>query len=89
MLEISVSEVSVEFQRVNQDRSNLLGIARQSGGGYFRGDEVSQMIARIPLETRIVETTSEMSLRTSVIVFVVVLVLLSLEWIIRKRVGMI
>ncbi|UCG53497.1 MAG: hypothetical protein JSW58_08065 [Candidatus Latescibacterota bacterium] len=89
MLDISVSEVSVEFQRVNQDRSNLMSIARQSGGVYFQGDDIAEMIDRIPLEARIVETTSEISLRTSVIVFVIVLVLLSLEWIIRKRVGMI
>ncbi|MDH3217053.1 MAG: hypothetical protein OEN01_12320 [Candidatus Krumholzibacteria bacterium] len=88
-VDISVSEVSVEYQRVAQDRPNLLRIAVQSGGAYATVDGVEQMAARIPLEPRITRSVAELSLRTSVWIFTSILVLLALEWIIRKRVGMV
>ncbi len=88
-IDVSVSEVSVEFQRVDQDRNNLASIARKSGGMYVDAAGAERLHARISLEPRVTDVTSEMSLRTSVIVFVSILVLLSIEWIIRKRVGMI
>jgi hypothetical protein len=89
-LDISVSEASVEFQRVNQDRANLAGIARQSSGGFYSTPAGARAMAeRIPLEPRFLKATSELSLRTSVIVFGIILVILSLEWIIRKRAGMV
>ena len=88
-IDVSVSEVSVEFQRVDQDRNNLASIARKSGGMYVDAANAERLHARISLEPRVTDVTSEMSLRTSVIVFVAILVLLSIEWIIRKRVGMI
>jgi len=88
-VDISVSEVSVEFQRVDQDRNNLASIARLSGGLHVDAADADRLNARITLDPRVTEVTSEMSLRTSVIVFVMILLLLSIEWIIRKRIGMI
>ncbi|UCH82581.1 MAG: hypothetical protein JSW50_08825 [Candidatus Latescibacterota bacterium] len=89
-LDISVSEASVEFQRVHQDRSNLIGIARQAGSGaYLPLADAGSAVERIPLERRFVRSTSELSLRTSAVIFVLIVALLSLEWIIRKRSGMI
>jgi hypothetical protein len=88
-VEIAVSEVSVEFQRVTQDRTNLAGIAGGTGGAYYAPEDVGEMAARIPLEPRLVEITSENSLRTSLLVFSLVLVLLGFEWVVRKRAGMV
>jgi hypothetical protein len=89
-VDISVSEVSVEFQREHQDRSNLTAIALQSRGGvYSPVAGARDMARRIPLEVQTVRSATETSLRTSVAVFLVILALLSLEWIIRKRAGMI
>jgi hypothetical protein len=88
-VDFSVSDVSVEFQRVIQDRSNLRGVARQTGGAYVSTESVGELGARIPLRARIVEAAAEVSLRTSAAIFIVILALLSFEWIIRKRVGMI
>lgn len=88
-MEITVSDVSVEFQRVAQDRANLGSIARQSGGAYAGTAGVDALLDRIPLEPRVVQTTTEMTLRTSLAAFLVILALLSVEWIVRKRAGMI
>ncbi|MEE9270704.1 MAG: hypothetical protein V3V49_10640, partial [Candidatus Krumholzibacteria bacterium] len=88
-VEIAVSEVSVEFQRVTQDRANLAGIAGETGGAYYPAEDVGEMAARIPLEPRVVEITSENSLRTSQFVFLLLLVLLGFEWVVRKRAGMV
>jgi hypothetical protein len=88
-VEISVSEVSVEYQRVAQDRANLVRIAAESGGAYATVGEITDLARGIALEPRVVESRTEISLRTSAWIFVVILALLSLEWIIRKRVGMV
>jgi hypothetical protein len=88
-VDVSVSEVSVEFQRVAQDRSNLASIARKTGGRYADVDNAPELVSRMTFEPRIVDVTSEMSLRTSLVVFLAILGLLSIEWIVRKRVGMI
>lgn len=88
-VDITVSEVSVEFQRVAQDRSNLVRIASQSGGAYAGVDAAETLARQIRQEARTIESTSEISLRTSPLVFACVLVILSCEWIIRKRTGMV
>jgi hypothetical protein len=88
-VEIEISNVSVEFRDVRQDNLALAGIAMRSGGLYVSAADVSALSARIPLESRKVATVTEMSVRTSVIVFLIILLLLSTEWIIRKRIGMI
>ncbi len=88
-VDISISNVSVEFKRVVRDRSNLVSVARQSGGTYTDARTVAELGERIALEPRVTEWTAEIPLRTSVVLFAIILVLLSVEWIIRKRAGMI
>jgi hypothetical protein len=88
-VEFEISDVSVEFQDVRQDQVALAGIALRSGGAYGSAAEVSRLAAGIPLEERKVATVAELSIRTSIIAFIVILLLLSIEWIIRKRIGMI
>lgn len=88
-LDIAVSDVSVEFQRVDQDRQNLEMIARQSGGFYADEEGIDDLAGRIAVNPKVTPATSEMTLRTSLAVFAVVIALLSVEWIVRKRVGMV
>jgi hypothetical protein len=88
-VDISVSEVSVEFQRVAQDRLNLIRVASQSRGAYTSAAGAAALARRIPLESQTIGSTSEVALRTSIIVFVAILVLLAVEWVIRKRLGMV
>jgi hypothetical protein len=88
-MDFTVSDVSVEYQKVAQDRSNLLRIASQTGGAYTTAASVDALVDRVSLESRTMQTTSEVTLRTSMIVFTIILLSLGAEWMIRKRAGMI
>jgi hypothetical protein len=88
-LEIAVSDVSVEFQRVAQDRANLETIAKQTGGAYAAPGRASALPETMKIAPRVVVTSREVAFRTSAAVFAVVLALLAAEWVVRKRAGMI
>jgi len=88
-LALRVSGTSVEFQRTAQDRAELARVARRSGGEYVTAADAAGIADRIPVEARAVPTTSETVLRASTPLFLLVLLLLSAEWLLRKRAGMI
>jgi hypothetical protein len=86
--EIQVSGTSVEYRRVQQDRSALVGIALRTGGRYSEA-AIEGIARRIDLTPRDTETVSETTLRTSLLLFLLILALLGGEWMLRKRAGMI
>jgi hypothetical protein len=88
-LEIRVSETSVEFQRTPQDRAHLERIAQRTGGAYVPADEAGGLAGRLELAPRAVPATTETVLRSNALLFALVLALLSAEWLLRKRAGMI
>lgn len=88
-LEIRVSATSVEFRRTPQDRGSLERIARRSGGDWFAPSAAPQLADRIDVSPRRVPVVSESVLRAGVPLFLVVLALLSAEWLMRKRAGLI
>jgi hypothetical protein len=88
-LEFRVSTTSVEFQRTPQDRDALLRIARRQGGDYLAADQVAGLVDQLSLDRRRVPTVSESVLRASAPLFLILLALLSGEWLLRKRAGMI
>ena len=88
-LEIQISSTSVEFQRVAQDKTALISMARRTGGSYADAGALATLASNIPLETMVVHSVSEMTVRSQVLLFLLILGLLSAEWIVRKRAGMI
>jgi hypothetical protein len=86
--EIQISETSVEYRRVQQHRAALAGIALRSGGRYVDAG-VGGIVNRLELDPRRTESLSEVTLRTSFLLFLLILAFLSAEWILRKRAGMI
>jgi hypothetical protein len=86
--EFQISATSVEFRRVQQDRAALISIANRGGGTYFPGS-VEGIVERIDFEPRTARSSSEVTLRTSLLLFLLILALLAAEWVLRKRVGMI
>jgi hypothetical protein len=86
--EIQVSKTSVEYRRVQQDRGVLVGIALRSGGRYADAG-VGGLADRLDLAPRETQSLSEVTLRTSFVLFLLILAFLSAEWILRKRAGMI
>jgi hypothetical protein len=86
--EIQVSPMSVEYRRVEQDRPALVGIALRSGGRYSEAS-VGGISGRVDLRPRESASMSETTLRTSLLLFLLILAFLSAEWMLRKRAGMI
>ncbi len=87
--EITVSEISVEFRSTAQDMENLAAIAAATGGAYADASGMREVTGELPLYERRSTVQSELRYRTSAAIFVLVLLLLSIEWIARKRAGMI
>jgi len=86
--EIQVSATSVEYRRVEQDRMALVGMALRTGGQYSEAS-IDGIVGRINAQPRSSESASEITLRTSALLYLLILVLLSAEWMLRKRAGMI
>lgn len=88
-LEIRISPTSVEYQHVQQDRAFLSNVARRSGAVYADAADAADLFGRIDLEPRSTTSVSETKWRTSFLLFVVIVGMLSAEWLVRKRAGMI
>lgn len=88
-LEFRVSTTSVEFQRTPQDHEALVRIARRTGGAYASPSQAADVVSHMDLSPRKVPAVSESVLRATTPLFVVILLLLSVEWLARKRAGMI
>lgn len=88
-LQLRVSPTSVEFRSTAQDRAALERIARRTGGAYLTPDGVDDLAKKIDVSPRRVPVVSESVLRASVPWFIAVLLLLSAEWLLRKRAGLI
>jgi hypothetical protein len=88
-IQFRVSQTSVEFRNTAQDRNALERVARRTGGEYTTPTGVDELAKKIDVSPRQVPVVSESVLRASVPWFVAVLLLLSAEWLVRKRVGMI
>jgi hypothetical protein len=90
--EIQISRTSVEYRRVEQDRAALTAVARRTGGRFYAGT-AEGLVTRLPelvdFSPRQLQTTSEVTLRTNVLLFLLIVALLAGEWMLRKRAGMI
>ena len=88
-IDLHISQTSVEFRNTVQDRAALERVARRTGGAYLTPDGVNDLAQKIKLASRRVPVVSESVLRASAPWFIAVLLLLSAEWLLRKRAGMI
>jgi hypothetical protein len=80
--------LSVERRAVVMDEEMLKQMAQRSHGRYYREEDMQQLIRRLqPLSKgRIVVT--ETALWRSYWWFVPIMLLLTMEWVLRKRAGM-
>lgn len=88
-MEVRISETSVEFARTAQDRAALTTLARRTNGAYGNAADATSFADQIDVGSVTVASVREMTVRTSVLLFLAVLLLLSAEWMLRKRIGMI
>jgi hypothetical protein len=87
-LRFTVSSVSPEFVDLRQDRGLLEGLALHTGGSYLAPEEASGILDRIPLHDRETTIRRSVDLWSHPALFALALGLLSAEWLLRKRFGL-
>ena len=82
----AISLPSVETNRTWLDKSLLVEIAEASGGGYFKLDELEKVVAAIPDRTRNIDVQSKpIPIWDTNRVLILLVILLSVEWAVRKH----
>jgi len=80
--------VSVEKRDLRMDETLLQNMASRAGGRYYREEQVDQLIDALKPKTQDKMQVTELVLWRSYWWFVPILALLTAEWIIRKRAGL-
>ena len=83
--EFTVSQYSIEFEDTRMERSSLLELAQASGGEYFDLKDAPALPPHIPFSQKEIQVAKEMELWDSPFLMVLVVMLLAVEWTIRKR----
>jgi len=87
--DISVLPQSIEFFRSSMDVELLQYIAGSTGGRMLDGSEVEDFFYRMQLRSTVVERRGVIFLLNSILPFMVIVLLLSFEWVIRKVWGLV
>ena len=86
---MSVDPYSVEYRRPGVDFAQLTAIARATGGRALTLDQLSAWAHDLPLRSKIKVTRERTALWASFRLFAPFLLLLSVEWMLRRRWGLI
>ncbi len=87
--EFEVVPSSTELRNLTPDVSAMERSAKAAGGGFLRVDQIDDLIRNLPRDSfRRTQTTSPNSIWNHWLAVAIVIALLSLEWIIRRRLGM-
>lgn len=84
----SVEEFSLEFQNTRMDEAMLKRIAQNSGGKYFTPANFSGLRELLNFPQKYITTKNEFEIWNKPAILVFIIVLLGLEWLLRKRKGM-
>jgi hypothetical protein len=87
--ELTVDAYSVEFRDPGVDSASLRRIARASGAESLVPDDLGPWAAQVPLSPETTVRVRKVSLWASLRLFLPFLGLLSLEWILRRRWGLV
>lgn len=89
----TVGEIEIEFLNTRMDSKLLREIASKTGGVFLSKDEISALSKLIPtipdFKSALVEKKKEYILWSRFEPLVIVIVLLSIEWFLRKRSGLV
>lgn len=85
---VTVETYSVEFVDTSQDVDLLRELAARTGGRYATTAEAAAVARELPLNQQPVLLHSEIEIWNTMPLFVVFVVLLSAEWLLRKRRGL-
>lgn len=84
----SVEQFNLEFQNTRMNEELLQKLARESGGTYFDTSNFEQLRDKLQFENQYVVLKSEWEIWNRWVTLAVCIFLLSAEWFIRKRKGM-
>jgi hypothetical protein len=84
----SVEEFNLEFQDTRMNEELLRRIAEESGGAYFTPNDFSGLTERLKFTEKYVVIKNEWEIWNKTPLLIACVVLLSAEWWIRKRKGM-
>ncbi|MGC8742614.1 MAG: CARDB domain-containing protein [Verrucomicrobiia bacterium] len=84
-IEFNVTEPRFEYGETALNETLLRQIARISGGEYFREEDLSKLPQTIRSKTKKVNTNLEIQIWSSPIYFILLLSILTAEWILRKK----
>jgi hypothetical protein len=86
--EIVVVPVNREFIYTNQNYRFLIQMSQKSGGKYYSEDNASDILNNIDLNKRRQRIEKSLELWHQIYTLILITLLLSLEWLIRKRTGL-
>ncbi|MBL7074753.1 hypothetical protein ISS37_05905 [candidate division KSB1 bacterium] len=84
----SVEEYNIEFLNIRMEKGLLQRISENTGGKYYDLADVNQLVADLKLPSRILTQEKEIEIWNRWVLLAGFILLLSLEWFIRKRSGM-
>lgn len=83
-----VETEALEKQRPELDETLLRKVASAGGGKYYRADQLAEWIKSLPNNGLTVRTEEELELWDAPLLLVLFITPLALEWLIRKRTGL-
>lgn len=86
---INVLPYNPEFSQIRQDTLFLKQLAAQTGGVYVIGNQIGRLRELLGSPDKTIRREREVNMRYNSIYLFVIISLLSLEWILRKRVKLI
>jgi hypothetical protein len=84
----TVENLALELQKPELDEDLLRRVAAAGGGKYYRPDQIGDWIASLPDHVLRVKSEKEYELWTAPLLLGLFIVPLALEWLIRRRSGM-
>tara|TARA_B100001105_G_C22397002_1_gene447271 strand:+ start:1548 stop:3869 length:2322 start_codon:yes stop_codon:yes gene_type:complete len=87
LFEVAASDA--EYSDAELNEQSLKNIARLSGGRYYTINQINEMVEQIPLVESSTSKIIEEDLWDIPLVFVIITLLFSIEWLWRKRVGLV
>lgn len=85
---ITISEYSLEYENTQMNEPLLKSIAQNSGGSYVAAADFADILPQVNLSKRQRTSTSDVILWDHPGLFIILIVLLGIEWIMRKRRGL-
>ena len=85
LLTIEVGRPYLEFDRLDLDDQTLIAIAHKTGGRYVHITTADRLIDRLKQDQRSRQTQSELSLSPPPLLWMLFVIVLTTEWLLRRR----